>query len=139
MRTAHFRCSPADIQRRATFELRTLLPWQDAGPKLPVDTRLRLLWLMATLRASLHAIVQRFAFPFCDNTARSGLASQLPDPARLASSDASLGPPALKPRPLAKPRDGSFSEQVYAYRGLRPRGHLAEACRRIYKTRFGIE
>jgi hypothetical protein len=36
-------------------------------------------------------------------------------------------------------RDGSVSEQVYAYRGLRPHGDLAAACRRLYKTRFGIE
>lgn len=30
-------------------------------------------------------------------------------------------------------------EQVYAHHGLRPRGDLGTVCRRIYKSRFGIE
>lgn len=36
-------------------------------------------------------------------------------------------------------RDGSVSTQVYAHHGLRPRGDLGAVCRRLYKTRFGIE
>ena len=36
-------------------------------------------------------------------------------------------------------RDGSVTEQVYAHHGLRPRGDLGAVCRRLYKSRFGIE
>jgi len=42
-------------------------------------------------------------------------------------------------RVTAPNRDGSVSTLVYAYHGLPPRGDLGEVCRRLYKSRFGIE
>ena len=84
MRTCHFRVSPTDIQRRASYELRHLLPWQDGGRRLPVDLIVRLLWMMTTLRASLHGLWQRFGLACSLTTLRAGITSQLPPPDELA-------------------------------------------------------
>jgi hypothetical protein len=65
--------------------VRTLLDWHDVGP-LAVDTIARVLWLMATLKASLHAIATRFVWPVGETTLRRGIAGQLPDPATLADA-----------------------------------------------------
>lgn len=86
MRHTHFMCSPAQIQSRATDEVLKLIAWHDVGPQLVVDTIARVLWLMATLRASLHAIHSRFLWPVGETTLRAGIARQLPDPATLAAA-----------------------------------------------------
>src|SRR5437773_7947057 len=84
MRTSHFRITPSDIQRRASHELRHLLPWQDTGRTLTVDLIVRLLWMMTTLRASLYGLCQRFGLACGVTTLRAGIASQLPTPEALA-------------------------------------------------------
>lgn len=83
MRTHH--CTIADIRRRADLELAQLLPWRTAHG-LSAEAVVRILWLLATLKASLHALARRFRFPVGDTSLRAAIARQLPGPEDLAAA-----------------------------------------------------
>jgi hypothetical protein len=59
------------------------LPCQDCGRKVSARRLLDLLLLVAALRSSLSAIVRRFRFGFCHETARQAVAANLPGLAKL--------------------------------------------------------
>src|ERR1700741_4225053 len=79
MRRHYLKVSSDQMQPLLRRELQALLPWQAVGGSLSVDTMLRLLWLMACWKASLHAVMDRLGFGCCENTARRGICGQLPD------------------------------------------------------------
>lgn len=85
MRQHHVRISPALLQSRLCSELKSLVPWTAVGCSLSVDALLRLLWLMACLRSSFHAVMDRVGFECSENTARLGVRRQLPNLAELAT------------------------------------------------------
>lgn len=70
--------SAKEIKQLGLQLVQSLLPWQDRGRFLTVDLIARLLLLMATLKASLHGLAQRFCLPCSLNTLRNGISSQLP-------------------------------------------------------------
>lgn len=72
-------CTIADIRRRADLELARLLPGRTAHG-LSVDAVVRILRLLATLKASRHALARRFRFPVGDTGLRAAIAGQLPGP-----------------------------------------------------------
>ena len=86
MRHSPFLCSPSHIRARANTELRELLDWNDIHARFTTDTIVRVLGLMATRKASLHHIAQRFVWPVGETTLRAGIAGQLPDPGTLAAA-----------------------------------------------------
>ena len=86
MRHTPFRCSPSHIRARAQTELHELLDWKDVTARFTTDTIVRVLGLMATLKASLHHVAQRFVWPVGETTLRAGIAGQLPDPVALAAA-----------------------------------------------------
>lgn len=77
---------PIDIQCRLFEELSRLLPWTPIGSRCAMDVTLRILWMLATLRTSLSAVCERFGLPYGQTRIRRSLASQLPDPATLATA-----------------------------------------------------
>ena len=86
MRHSPFLCSPSHIRARANTELRERLDWNDIHAWFTTDTIVRVLWLMATRKASLPHIAQRFVWPVGETTRRAGIAGQLPDPGTLAAA-----------------------------------------------------
>ena len=86
MRHTPFLCSPSHIRARANTALRELSDWKDVNARFTTDTIVRVLWLMATLKASLHHTAQRFVWPVGETTLRAGIAGQLPDPVTLAAA-----------------------------------------------------
>jgi hypothetical protein len=86
MRHRHSTVTPADIQSRAASELGRLLPWLPVGPRCSADVAVRILWMLATLRTSLHALCERFGLPYRQTHLRRAIAAQLPDTATLGTA-----------------------------------------------------
>jgi hypothetical protein len=84
MRHGHSTITPTVIHWHARTALNHCLDWQPHQHSVSVGDLLNLLLLMATYRASLSAIVRRF-FPFCHETARQAVRSQLPSTDRLVT------------------------------------------------------
>ena len=84
MRQRYSSITPAVVRRTAAHGLAAALPWQPYGRAVPVTALLDLLLLVAALRSSLSAVVRRYRFGFCHETARQALRANLPPPQRLA-------------------------------------------------------
>jgi hypothetical protein len=84
MRHGYSTITPALIHQQARGALEHCLDWHPYQRSVSVGDLLNLLLLMATHRASLFAIVRRF-FPFCHETARLAVRSQLPSTDRLVA------------------------------------------------------
>jgi Transposase DDE domain len=83
MRRHHCTITPAVVRSTARKALRQALPWRDYGQRITVNKLLDVLLLAAALASSLSAVVKRFRFGFCHETARQALAANLPDRQRL--------------------------------------------------------
>jgi hypothetical protein len=83
MRRNHCTITPTVVRSTARNALRQALPWRDYGQRVTVGKLLDVLLLAATLASSLSAVVKRFRFGFCHETARQALAANLPDRQRL--------------------------------------------------------
>lgn len=84
MRQRYSSITPAVVRRTAARGLAAALPWQPYGTTVTVPALLDLLLLVAALRSSLSAVVRRYRFGFCHETARQALRANLPPPQRLA-------------------------------------------------------
>ncbi len=84
MRRRYSTLTPGVVRATAAVGLRAALPWQPFGTKVSVPALLHLILLVAALRSSLSAVVQRFRFAFCHETARQALDANLPPLERLA-------------------------------------------------------
>ena len=85
MRRYYSTITPAVVRATAQRGLAAALPWQPFGACVPVTALLDLILLVAALRSSLSAVVQRFRFGFCHETARRALDANLPPVDRLAN------------------------------------------------------
>lgn len=79
MRQSYSTITPALVRSTAHAALRQALPWTRYGRRVCVTRLLDLLLLVAALRSSLSALVRRFRFGFCHETARQAVAANLPD------------------------------------------------------------
>jgi hypothetical protein len=84
MRHAYCSLTPAVVRDLAGTALAHALPWRPFGRRVTVPALLDLILLTAALGSSLWAVVRRFAFGFCHETARRALEANLPDPEPLA-------------------------------------------------------
>ena len=85
MRRYYSTITPAVVRATAQRGLAAALPWQPFGACVPVTALLDLILLVAALRSSLSAVVQRFRFGCCHETARRALDANLPPVDRLAN------------------------------------------------------
>jgi hypothetical protein len=83
MRHTHCTITPAVVRHTARQALLQVLPWKPFGRLVTVTCLLDVLLLVAVLRSSLSAIVRRFRFGFCHETARQALAANLPSQEQL--------------------------------------------------------
>jgi hypothetical protein len=83
MRHYHSTITPALVRSTAHTALLQALPWKRYRRRVTVTRLLDLLLLVAALRSSLSALVRRFRFGFCHETARQAVAANLPDLPRL--------------------------------------------------------
>src|SRR5262245_62382096 len=77
MRQDHSTITPALVRSTARQALAKALPWQGYGRLVTVRKPLDLLLLTASLVCSLSAVVKRFCFGFCHETARQAIAANL--------------------------------------------------------------
>lgn len=78
MRQRHCTITPAVVRALARRSLSEALPWRPYGRLVSVGRLLDVLLLAAALAASLSAVVKRFGFGFCHETARKAVAANLP-------------------------------------------------------------
>jgi hypothetical protein len=78
MRPPHCTITPAVVRSTARRALRQALPWRDYGRLVTAGKLLDVLLLAAALVSSLSAVVKRFRFGFCHETARKAIAANLP-------------------------------------------------------------
>ncbi len=83
MRQGHCTITPAVVRATARQALHAALPWRRYGRRVTAGKLLDLLLLAAALAASLSAVVRRFRFGFCHETARQAVHANLPDLGRL--------------------------------------------------------
>src|SRR5262245_52681788 len=83
MRHDHSTITPADVRSTARAARARALPWRPYGRLVTVCKLLDVLLLAAALLSSLSAVVRRFRFGFCHETARKAVRANLPDPGRL--------------------------------------------------------
>lgn len=85
MRHGHCTITPADVRCLARQALARVLPWKGYGRLASADQILDVLLFAAALASSLSAVVRRFGFGFCHETARQAVIANLPDLERLTS------------------------------------------------------
>jgi Transposase DDE domain len=78
MRQDYYTVTPAVVRSTARQALQHALPVKNYGRLVSAKCLLELLLLVAALRSSLSAIVRRFRFGFCHETARKAVAANLP-------------------------------------------------------------
>src|SRR5262245_63713407 len=79
MRHDHCTVTPAFVRTVARQALASALPWKGYGRLATAAKILDVLLLAAALVSSLSAVVKRFAFGFCHETARQAVDANLPD------------------------------------------------------------
>jgi len=83
MRPSYCTITPALVRTTAAAGLQRALPWHDFGEAVRVGPLIDLILLTAALGLTLSAVVRRFAFGFCHETARQALDANLPPLDRL--------------------------------------------------------
>jgi hypothetical protein len=83
MRRSYCTITPATVRATAAAGLQRACPWHDVGSAVPVPALIDLILLTAALCLTLSAVVRRFAFGFCYETARRALDANLPPLDRL--------------------------------------------------------
>jgi hypothetical protein len=83
MRRSYCTITPATVRTTAAAGLQRACPWHDVGSVVQVGPLLDLILLTAALGLTLSAVLRRFAFGFCYETARQALEANLPPLDRL--------------------------------------------------------
>jgi hypothetical protein len=83
MRPAHCTLTPTVVRATAAAGLQRACPWHDFGSAVTVAALLDLILLTASLCLTPSAVLRRFAFGFCYETARKALEANLPPLDRL--------------------------------------------------------
>src|SRR5437870_3158651 len=84
MRRSYSTVTPPVVRATAAAGLRAALPWQPFRSVVTVAALLDLILLVAAVRSSLAAIVDRCHFGFSHETARRALQANWPSPDALA-------------------------------------------------------
>src|SRR5262249_21004872 len=78
MRRRYCTITPSLVRSLAHAALRRALPWRGHGRLVSADALVDVLLRVAALGSSLFAVVRRFAFGFCHQTARQAVRANLP-------------------------------------------------------------
>src|SRR5438105_11973643 len=84
MRAPYSTITPALVRSTAAGVLQSALPWHDHGTSVKASALIDLILLTAALARTLSAVLRRFAFGFCHETARHALDANLPPVDQLA-------------------------------------------------------